>query len=371
MYLVESKGGAILCMLLALLFFSTWPAVMTLLERRGRLPQHTYLDYSITNLLAAVIIALTFGEIGSEVPNFFTQLAQFCCLGTMSCLLKGLNLDISSTSSFECSEIIDTAYLAMNLVSMALYQIQLIHDSARMLGGPLFCLPWRVEWCSALVIYLHSTTTNYFLDDKINKAEILFPGVGCFLIAVCLASAVHTSNAADNKEKLNSLSSDIAGTEQLPTNLEGQKTHYFSGGAFPPSGFGPASSTLSFSSILPINVCMSLIITSDAIGGPRSRGFDFTSKSLRVISSNTFRDILDDFGTIREDYGSLVFGCLVRVLWVLEKQNSFVGILTASDLTRRYLGPPMASEGMIKDMHRLMGMMDEKLDVRLAGPKPD
>lgn len=43
---------------------------------------------------------------------------------------------------------------------------------------------------------------NYFLDDKINKAEILFPGVGCFLIAVCLGSAVHLSNTADNKAKL-------------------------------------------------------------------------------------------------------------------------------------------------------------------------
>lgn len=57
---------------------------------------------------------------------------------------------------------------------------------------------------------------NYFLDDKINKAEILFPGVGCFLIAVCLASAVHASNATDNKVKLNNLSSDIAGTEYAP-----------------------------------------------------------------------------------------------------------------------------------------------------------
>lgn len=52
------------------------------------------------------------------------------------------------------------------------------------------------------------TTLNYFLDDKINKAEILFPGVGCFLIAVCLGSLLHASNAADNKEKLKSLSSD-------------------------------------------------------------------------------------------------------------------------------------------------------------------
>lgn len=79
MYLVQDKGGAIALMLAALLFLGTWPAVLTLLERRGRLPQHTYLDYSITNLLAAVIIALTLGQIGDstpEMPNFITQLGQ-------------------------------------------------------------------------------------------------------------------------------------------------------------------------------------------------------------------------------------------------------------------------------------------------------
>ncbi|RWW42811.1 hypothetical protein BHE74_00051603 [Ensete ventricosum] len=111
-------------MLAALSFLGTWPAVLTLLEQRGRLPQHTYLDYSITNLLAAVIIALTLGQIGDstpEMPNFITQLG---------------------------------------------------------------------------------TTLNYFLDDRINRAEILFPGVACFLVAVCLGSAVHSSNAADNAKKL-------------------------------------------------------------------------------------------------------------------------------------------------------------------------
>lgn len=79
MFLVESKSAAIVCMLVSLLFLGTWPAILTLLERRGRLPQHTYLDYSITNFLAAVLIALTFGQIGGStpsMPNFLTQLTQ-------------------------------------------------------------------------------------------------------------------------------------------------------------------------------------------------------------------------------------------------------------------------------------------------------
>ena len=45
---------------------------------------------------------------------------------------------------------------------------------------------------------------NYFLDDRINRAEILFPGVGFFLIAVCLGAFVHMSNANDNKAKFKS-----------------------------------------------------------------------------------------------------------------------------------------------------------------------
>lgn len=79
-YMVESKGGAIACMMLSLLCLGTWPALMAVLERRGRLPQHTYLDYSITNFLAAIFIALLFGGIGGstpdDAPSFITQLTQ-------------------------------------------------------------------------------------------------------------------------------------------------------------------------------------------------------------------------------------------------------------------------------------------------------
>lgn len=58
------------------------------------------------------------------------------------------------------------------------------------------------EVVTSSITVVIGTTLNYFLDDRINKAEILFSGVGCFLIAVCLGSAVHTSNDADNREKL-------------------------------------------------------------------------------------------------------------------------------------------------------------------------
>ena len=50
-------------------------------------------------------------------------------------------------------------------------------------------------------IYVSGTTMNYFLDGRINRAEILFPGVACFLIF--LGAAVHSSNAKDDEQKLN------------------------------------------------------------------------------------------------------------------------------------------------------------------------
>ncbi|CAN1152865.1 Ureide permease 2 [Linum perenne] len=180
MYLVESKGGAITCMFFSLFFLGTWPAILTLLERRGRLPQHTYLDYSITNLLAAVVIALTFGQIGSSTPaspNFLTQLSQ---LGdnwpsVLFAMAGGLVLSLGNL----CIQ------YAWAFVGLSVTEVI----------------------TSSLVVVI-GTTLNYFLDDRINRAEILFPGVACFFIAACLGSAVHSSNAADNKAKLSNLPVD-------------------------------------------------------------------------------------------------------------------------------------------------------------------
>ncbi|XP_042980288.1 ureide permease 1-like isoform X3 [Carya illinoinensis] len=190
MYLVESKGGAIVCMLLALMFLGTWPAILTLLERRGRLPQHTYLDYTITNLLAAVIIALTFGEIGkstTDSPNFLTQLSQDNWPSVLFAMAGGVVLSLGNLSSQYA-----WAFAGLSVT----------------------------EVVTASLTVVMGTTMNYFLDDKINKAEILFTGVGCFLAAVCLGSAVHASNAADNKEKLKNLPSGyIFGAEAMDVSI--------------------------------------------------------------------------------------------------------------------------------------------------------
>ncbi|XP_057531073.1 ureide permease 1-like isoform X1 [Amaranthus tricolor] len=189
MYVVESKGGAILCMIMSLIFLGTWPALLAYLERRGRLPQHTYLDYTITNLLAASFIALTLGEIGGTkpgMPNFLTQLfqAQDNWPSVLFAMAGGVALSIGNLS----------IQYAMALVGLSV-----------------------VEVVSASITVVIGTTVNYFLDDRINKAEILFPGVGCFLIAVFLGSAVHKSNDADNSVKLKNLESKLEEEARLVT----------------------------------------------------------------------------------------------------------------------------------------------------------
>ncbi|KAL6983353.1 Uroporphyrinogen-III synthase [Sarracenia purpurea var. burkii] len=81
------------------------------------------------------------------------------------------------------------------------------------------------EVITASITVIIGTTLNYFLDDKINKAEILFPGVGCFLIAVCLGSAVHASNAADNEAKFSGFSNEYKTGEWAADVYVSKETH--------------------------------------------------------------------------------------------------------------------------------------------------
>lgn len=111
MYLVKDIGGAVALMGVALVLLGTWPVVLAVLERRGRLPQHTFLDFSVTNFAAAVVVALTLGQIGPdtpETPNFLTQLTQV----TIRCSRELLNsfhacLSVSDRPDVEMKMFVD------------------------------------------------------------------------------------------------------------------------------------------------------------------------------------------------------------------------------------------------------------------------
>lgn len=70
------------------------------------------------------------------------------------------------------------------------------------------------EVTAASITVVIGTTVNYFLDNRLNRAEVLFSGVGCFLVAVCLGSALHSSNSADAEAKLGKVSGDCKTVNQ-------------------------------------------------------------------------------------------------------------------------------------------------------------
>ncbi|KAJ4973593.1 hypothetical protein NE237_006767 [Protea cynaroides] len=180
MYVVESEGGAIACMMVSLLLLGTFPAIFTLLERRGRLPHHTYLDYSIANLFIALIIPLTLGQIGKLVVYVLFAMAG------------GVVLSLGNIAQ----------QYAFALVGLSVMMV-----------------------ISSSMIVLIGATLYYFLDNRINNAKILFPGVACFFIAICLGSALHLSNEADNKAKLTGFSnSNRGGTGTIDTPGNGLET---------------------------------------------------------------------------------------------------------------------------------------------------
>lgn len=172
MYVVTERGGGIALMIVALVCLGTWPAIFNLLERRGRRPSHTFLDYSITNYIVAIIIALTLGQIGNsseEKPNFTTQLKESNGPSVGFAVAGGVLLFAGN---------LGTQY-ALAFTGLSITEV--VASSLTVVGG---------------------TTINYFLDDRINNAAVLFPGVGCFLIAAITGLFLHASNMDDVRAKL-------------------------------------------------------------------------------------------------------------------------------------------------------------------------
>nr|XP_024397595.1 ureide permease 2-like isoform X4 [Physcomitrium patens] len=187
MYAMQDEAGAITLMIVSLWCLGSWPALFNLLERRGRVPMHTYLDYTFSNYSVALLFALTVGNIGPDTPqspNFLKQLSQENGPSVAFGLAGGLALCLGNI----CLQ-----------YSLAFVGISL------------------TEVVSASVAVVLGTTANYFLDDGLNRASILFPGVACFLVAVVLGSFCHASNVADMQTK-------IKAAEPLSQMLEDMKS---------------------------------------------------------------------------------------------------------------------------------------------------
>ncbi|EMS50588.1 hypothetical protein TRIUR3_03714 [Triticum urartu] len=134
-------------------------------------------------LMAAALVLLGTWPIGGdtpETPNFLTQLAQ------------------------------PQDYWPSIMFALAGGVVITLGTVATQYGWAYVGLSVTEVMASSLKVVI-GTTLNYFLDGRINRAEVLFPGVGCFLIAACLGSLVHSSNAADNQEKLSNSRNYSAG----------------------------------------------------------------------------------------------------------------------------------------------------------------
>ncbi|XP_019100043.1 PREDICTED: ureide permease 4-like isoform X3 [Camelina sativa] len=169
MYVVESKAGAIGCMILSLCCLGSWPAILTLLERRGRLPQHTFLDFTTANLLAAIVITFSLGENGKSTfrtPDFTTQLPQDNWPSVLLAVAGGVLLSVGNLATQYAF-----AFVGLSVTEVITASITVV--------------------------------------------------IGCFLIAVFLGAAVHASNAADVKAKLKSLPSEYKdGTQDFYSSIK-------------------------------------------------------------------------------------------------------------------------------------------------------
>ncbi|KAK9666216.1 hypothetical protein RND81_14G169200 [Saponaria officinalis] len=130
------------------------------------------------------------------MPNFITQLSQDTLPCVLMAMLGGLFWSLGNVS----------IQYAWPFVGLSVAQV--------------------ITSSIAVVI---GTSLNYFLDDKINKASILFPGVACFLTADILEDIeVGDLNAEENK-KAGTAESIIAVENQraikVYTNLEGNRSN--------------------------------------------------------------------------------------------------------------------------------------------------
>ena len=79
MIAIDGVPLAIVVMLCGMVFLGTAPAIWNKVERAGRVPAHTMLDYTFAYVLVGVASTLTLGQLGPPHdghPNFLDQIQQ-------------------------------------------------------------------------------------------------------------------------------------------------------------------------------------------------------------------------------------------------------------------------------------------------------
>lgn len=184
-------------LLTSLFCLGSWPALFELCLLRGRHPIHVYLDYTVAILLVSCMMALTlgtFGEKSKEHPSFLEQLAQANLPLVGAAVFGGMMLMIGNFS------------LQRSLV----------------MGVPLTTvLP--VQGSMTVVI---GTTANYFLQPHRNDPQVLFAGVGAFVLAIILSTCAHLEHAQGMKRQadLQDLHAKLLAS---PSDSETSEASYF------------------------------------------------------------------------------------------------------------------------------------------------
>ncbi|KAK9902199.1 hypothetical protein WJX75_007583 [Coccomyxa subellipsoidea] len=209
MIAVDTKAGAIILLVFALILLGTWGPLLNLAERRGRHTVHTYMDFSIGFVLVAVVCALTFGQCGDTThgENFFDQPdAQLPCARSFCLELCMADALYAANSTGSMSELHSKAVerpekaplIGFAMASgFCIFFGNLAEQYALALAGVTIAVPM---FSSCIVVL--GTVLNYVLDKGLNKATILFPGVACFALAVVAGALTHVFNEEhQNKRK--------------------------------------------------------------------------------------------------------------------------------------------------------------------------
>ena len=166
MITIDGIPLAIVVMLCGLVFLGTAPAIWNKVEKAGRIPAHTMLDYTFAAVIVGVASTLTLGQLGPPrdgLPNFLNQIQQPNGPLVGFALASGVCLGVGDIALQYA-----VAFLGLTV------------------GPPIL---------NTIVVVL-GTIFSYFLDGGINNAYLVFPGMSLAVVAIGLGVLAHCTSPA-------------------------------------------------------------------------------------------------------------------------------------------------------------------------------